>query len=110
MVRTKNLLTNFPTYQNVECTAISTTDSRRVFLQAFGQGRTFGGPSVLSPRETQVLSLAGAGFAAKEIAILLHVSEQTVNHHRKHAMRKLLARNVAQSVVIAYRNGWLPDV
>ncbi len=43
----------------------------------------------LTPRETQVCSMVRQGLSCKEIAALLHVSEQTVLKFRKNIRKKL---------------------
>lgn len=42
----------------------------------------------LSRRELEVLKLITAGKTSKQIAVLLHISEHTVNNHRKNMRRK----------------------
>lgn len=43
----------------------------------------------LSPREGEVAELAGSGLTNREIAVTLHLSPRTVEHHVSRAMRKL---------------------
>jgi DNA-binding CsgD family transcriptional regulator/tetratricopeptide (TPR) repeat protein len=45
--------------------------------------------SELSPREREVVELAGNGMSNREIALSLTVSRSTVEHHMSSAMRKL---------------------
>jgi DNA-binding CsgD family transcriptional regulator len=52
-----------------------------------GRGGRYG--VALSPREREVVDLAGRGRTAVEIADELALSERTVEHHLAHAMRKL---------------------
>ena len=52
----------------------------------------------LTPRELEVLELVAQGKANKQIAAILHISEKTVEVHRKHVMSKLQARSVAELV------------
>ncbi|QUG76972.1 hypothetical protein GKQ23_19100 [Erwinia sp. E602] len=66
--------------------------------------------SVLSPRETTVLSLIAAGHSNKEIAIVLAITPETVKSHIKHILIKLTARNRAQAVSLAQRSGLLADM
>ena len=59
----------------------------------------------LSPREVQVLRLVAEGKTSKEIATLLHLSEQTVRSYRKTMMRKLGVNNVAGLTQLALSTG-----
>ncbi len=52
----------------------------------------------LTPREWEVLGLVVEGRANKQIAAILHISEKTVEVHRKHVMSKLQAQSVAELV------------
>lgn len=55
----------------------------------------------LTPREREVLDLAGKGLHAKEIARALGISPRTVEVHKASLMDKLGARNVAELVRFA---------
>ncbi|WP_062987910.1 response regulator transcription factor [Nocardia anaemiae] len=59
----------------------------------------------LTNREREVTRLAAAGKSNHEIAGELHLSVLTVRTHIQRAMTKLDARDRAQLVVLAYRNG-----
>jgi DNA-binding NarL/FixJ family response regulator len=59
----------------------------------------------LSDREREVLQLIAEGFATKEIASRLHLSEKTVATHRAHIMAKLKINSVAQLTKYAIREG-----
>lgn len=59
----------------------------------------------LTNRELEVMKLAADGKSNDEIARGLHLSVLTVRTHVQRAMSKLGARDRAQLVVLAYKNG-----
>ncbi len=61
----------------------------------------------LTPREREVLSLLAQGLANKMIAPRLGISEHTVKTHVAAVYEKLHARNRAEAVVAAARQGLL---
>jgi FixJ family two-component response regulator len=64
----------------------------------------------LTPREREVLLLASAGLANKNIAARLGVCLQTVKLHRGHVMQKLRLESVAELVHFAEKAApFLPD-
>jgi len=62
-------------------------------------------PSLLSPREQEVIRLIAQGCTSKEIATKLFISVATVETHRTNLMTKLGVRNVASLVLYAFQNG-----
>ncbi|WGD51018.1 helix-turn-helix transcriptional regulator [Bradyrhizobium sp. CB1650] len=62
---------------------------------------------VLSKRERQCLRWVERGKSSWAIAVILCVSENTVNFHIKNAMRKLETTSRTQCVVKARRLGLL---
>jgi DNA-binding NarL/FixJ family response regulator len=62
-------------------------------------------PDDLTPREAEVLGLIARGLSNREIAETLVVSEATVKTHINNIFSKTEARDRAQLVVYALRNG-----
>ena len=61
----------------------------------------------LTPRQIQVLECAAAGLVAKETAVKLGITENTVKSHMGDIFVKLNAVNIAQAVYIAVNKGIL---
>lgn len=59
----------------------------------------------LSEREVEVLRCVARGAANKEVAIQLHISEETVKVHMKHILEKLDATDRTHAVTIALSRG-----
>ncbi|MEV4259302.1 LuxR C-terminal-related transcriptional regulator, partial [Spirillospora sp. NPDC049652] len=65
--------------------------------------------AVLSPRETEVLALVGAGLSNAEIAARLHIVEGTVKAYVSAVLARLDVRNRVQAAIIAYEAGMVND-
>lgn len=59
----------------------------------------------LSPREREVLILAGQGLPASEVATLLSITERTVAAHLTSIYGKLGARNKTEAILLALKKG-----
>jgi DNA-binding NarL/FixJ family response regulator len=62
----------------------------------------------LSPRELEVLTLAGAGLTNKAIAYRLGLSERTVQFHMNSVFTKTGTASRTEATTLALRQGWLP--
>lgn len=62
----------------------------------------------LSPRELEVLTLAGAGLTNKAIAYRLGLSERTVQFHMNSVFTKTGTASRTEATALALRQGWLP--
>jgi DNA-binding NarL/FixJ family response regulator len=61
----------------------------------------------LSPRELEVLKFVSTGMRNKEIAVEMHVAEDTVKMHVRNLLSKLGASDRTEAVTIALRRGIL---
>ena len=64
-------------------------------------------PSILTPRETEILDHIASGYINKQVASKLGISEQTVKNHLSSILRKLEVNDRTQAVVLAMHNGWI---
>ncbi len=62
-------------------------------------------PSLLSPREKEILQLMAEGSTTKRIADQLNVSIKTVETHRQHIMDKLKIYSIAELTKYAIKEG-----
>jgi DNA-binding NarL/FixJ family response regulator len=61
-------------------------------------------PSVLSPREREIIQLLAEGKSNNEVADMLYISAKTVETHRAHIMEKLNLHSITELVHYAIRN------
>lgn len=61
--------------------------------------------TVLSERESQVLSLISLGLTSAQIADKLFISQHTVNTHRKNILRKTFCKGAADLAIFALTSG-----
>ena len=65
------------------------------------------GPTVLTTRQTEVLSLIANGASTIQIAQSLHLSQETVRNHVRNILRRLRVHSRVEAVAVAYREGLL---
>jgi DNA-binding NarL/FixJ family response regulator len=61
-------------------------------------------PSVLSPREREIIQLLAEGKSNNEVADMLYISAKTVETHRAHIMEKLNLHSITELVHYAILN------
>lgn len=67
-------------------------------------------PSILSPREREIIVYIANGMSNKEISSLLFISDKTVKAHRANIMQKLRLHKAAELVQYALKFGMIkPD-
>ena len=59
----------------------------------------------LTSREREVLQLIAEGKTSKQIALMLHVSQKTIETHRRRLLEKIEASGVAELTKYAIREG-----
>ena len=64
-------------------------------------------PSVLSPRQCQVLELVSWGLFSEDVAKILGIGIETVKTHLKVIKMRLNANNRTHAVAIAIRKGYI---
>lgn len=74
-------------------------EATAVMVREFGDGLT--PDMVLTPRETEILSLLVQGLTNREIALRLHVSRFTVKNHVSRLLAKMGAASRTQAVALA---------
>jgi len=63
--------------------------------------------SELTPRQCKVVELVARGLSSKEIAVVLKISEKTVQNHRLQIREKLGIHDVAGWTRFAIERGWI---
>lgn len=78
-------------------------------LQAFSSARKaeVSVPSIITPRETEILAYIARGYMNKQVAHELGLSEHTIKNHLSSIMHKLDVNDRTQAVVLAINNGWI---
>lgn len=85
--------------------------SRKLAVQILGEfkqkERSVPKTNPLSSREREILELVALGRINREIAEILHISENTVKNHLKNILKKLHLENRVQLTSFAYEQGWI---
>lgn len=63
--------------------------------------------SVLTPREFEVLQLAGEGKSNTQIGEEMNITERTVRKHMENIMQKMQVNNRTEAVKTAIQRGWI---
>ncbi|MNG57186.1 Transcriptional activator protein LasR [compost metagenome] len=63
------------------------------------------GPGALTTREKDVLSLVSKGLKQKEVAVLLGISQRTVENHLRQIRNRLQVTTTAQAIQVAFTIG-----
>jgi DNA-binding NarL/FixJ family response regulator len=61
----------------------------------------------LTAREREILGWVAQGMTNREIAGVLHISDQTVKNHLKNILQKLHLENRVQLTRYALEQGWI---
>jgi DNA-binding NarL/FixJ family response regulator len=99
------LLKNMPPSELVSAIRQVHAGKKRVPLELAAQLAEHMSDDNLTVREVEVLQRIAGGNRNRDIAELLHISEETVKVHVKHIMDKLGARDRTQAIAIAVRRG-----
>ena len=68
---------------------------------------TAGADGALTQRELQLLKEMAEGRSTRSLSELLHLTENTIETHRKNILKKLKASNMIEAVTIAFRKNIL---
>lgn len=77
---------------------------------AMSRGEARSPASGLSTRELDVLRLVAEGLSNRDVALRLHISENTVKNHLRSVHDKLGVTSRTEAVVTAVRNGLLSEI
>jgi DNA-binding NarL/FixJ family response regulator len=99
------LLKNMPPGELVQAIRQVHAGKKRIPAELASQLAEHVSDDNLTFREVEVLRRVADGNRNRDIADLLHISEETVKVHIKHIMDKLGARDRTQAISIAVRRG-----
>jgi DNA-binding NarL/FixJ family response regulator len=100
LARALRVVARGKTYLSPSIAAVVVEDYVRVLPEELASK-----PTILTPREREVLQLIAEGQTTKEIASLLSVSVKTVETHRRNIMRKVNLHSVAELTKYAVQEG-----
>jgi DNA-binding CsgD family transcriptional regulator len=79
------------------------------YLEPVGAARelrnTFGGPGILTQRETEILTRVADGMSSVQVATSLGISPRTVENHKQRIFAKLGVRSQAHAVAVTLASG-----
>jgi DNA-binding NarL/FixJ family response regulator len=61
----------------------------------------------LSETQLQILRLVSEGLSNRQIAAVVHLSENTIKSHLQEAFRKLKFHSRVEAALVATRDGWI---
>ena len=99
------VLKNMPPKDLLEVIAQVHAGKKRIPSQIAAQLAEHLADEALTGRQIEVLGQLAGGNRNRDIADLLHISEETVKVHIKHIMDKLGAKDRTQAIAIAVRRG-----
>jgi DNA-binding NarL/FixJ family response regulator len=99
------LLKNMPPTELVKAIRQVHAGKRRVPPEVAAQLAEHMSDEHLTAREVEVIQTIALGNRNRDIAGLLHISEETVKVHIKHIMEKLGAKDRTEAITIAVRRG-----
>lgn len=99
------LLKNMPPAELIQGIRMVHAGKKRIPTELAAQLAEHVSDDNLTAREVEVLQQVSGGNRNRDIAELLHISEETVKVHVKHIMEKLGARDRTQAIAIAIRRG-----
>jgi len=79
----------------------------RLLRAVVANPETSGSPDFLTAREREIMQLVAEGRGTKQIAVILGISDKTVDNHRMNLMRKLNIHGVASLTRYALESGLL---
>ncbi|WP_213940640.1 autoinducer binding domain-containing protein [Pseudomonas sp. dw_612] len=96
-------ITAYELYENLGFTVFISRHLHSLAAKALPKSAKIPSAPHLSPREVEVLKLSADGKTAYEIALILSLSERTVNFHVHRAIEKLGVCNKTAAVIKAVR-------
>jgi DNA-binding CsgD family transcriptional regulator len=87
--------------------ALIKTITKEIHKKLFKSNNATSQIAALSPREKEILLWGADGKTSEEIAIILDLSQDSVNFHHKTIQKKLGTTNRAQAIAHAIAKGYI---